>query len=86
LYKYWQTGHEKPTTRRKTMRTEFDPAVIQAAREWLIECFESQEEEILEAPDQVIYFNVCKHHDGGWNEFLKGLLDLSFSESQFDNT
>jgi len=55
------------------MPTEFDPAVIQEAREWLIECFESQEEEILEATDQVIYFNVCKYFDGGWNQFLKCL-------------
>ena len=68
------------------MRTEFNPAVIQAAREFLIGCFESQEEEILEATDQVIYLNVRKHYDGGWNGFLNGLTDISFSGSQFDNT
>ena len=67
------------------MRTEFDPAVIQAAREWLIDCFGNQEDEILEASDCDIYLNVCRFCDGGWNGFLKGLIDLTFSDSQYDH-
>jgi len=47
-----------------------NPASLQSAREWLIECFEDQEDEILEASDNVIVREVERHYDGGLAGFL----------------
>ncbi len=47
-----------------------DPAKIADMREWLVECFESQEDEILEAPPSIIVANVQRHWDGGLAGFL----------------
>lgn len=44
--------------------------LIEDAREWLVECFEAQEDEIMEAPAAVIVWNVEKHYDGGWLEYV----------------
>ena len=40
------------------------------AREWLIECFPDDEEEILELSAAQTERAVGRYYDGGWNEFL----------------
>ena len=40
------------------------------AREWLIECFPDDEEEILELSAAETKRAVQRYYDGGWNEFL----------------
>jgi len=44
-------------------------ALLADAREWLIECFPDQEDEILEASEEIIRHNVERHWDGGWASF-----------------
>ena len=44
--------------------------LIDDAREWLVECFEEQAEEIAEASSAIIRHNVEKHYDGGWSAFV----------------
>lgn len=45
--------------------------MIDAAREWLVECFESQADEIAEAAADVIRANVDRFFDGGWASFCR---------------
>lgn len=40
------------------------------AREWLIECFADQQEEIEESSDTEIKREVERLYDGGWAAFL----------------
>ena len=44
--------------------------LIDEAREWLVECFEEQAEEIAEASAAIIRQNVERHYDGGWSAFV----------------
>jgi hypothetical protein len=44
--------------------------MIEIGREWLIECFAGQEDEIVEASADVIFANVNRHWDGGWSGFV----------------
>jgi hypothetical protein len=44
-------------------------ALLADAREWLIECFPEQEDEIREANEHTIRQNVERHYDGGWSSF-----------------
>ena len=44
--------------------------MIPAAREWLLDCFPDQEEEIAEAPADVIRREVERHYDGGAAQFV----------------
>lgn len=44
-------------------------APIDVAREWLIECFADQQDEIEEATDAEIKREVDRHYDGGWAAF-----------------
>ena len=40
------------------------------AREWLVECFPDDEEEILELTAAQTQRAVGRYYDGGWKEFL----------------
>jgi hypothetical protein len=50
------------------MQDAFAP--LDVAREWLIECFGDQQDEIEEASDREIKAEVDRHYDGGWAAFL----------------
>jgi hypothetical protein len=50
------------------MEDTFCPLDI--AREWLIECFGDQADEIEEASDREIKAEVERHYDGGWSAFV----------------
>ena len=50
------------------MPEQFIPCDI--AREWLIECFGGQADEIEEASDREIKREVERHYEGGWAAFL----------------
>jgi hypothetical protein len=52
------------------LAADLDPAKIADMREYLVECFESQQDEILEAPPAIIVANVQRHWDGGLAGFL----------------
>ena len=43
---------------------------VDDAREWLIECFGDQADEIEEASDAQIKREVDRHYDGGWPAFI----------------
>jgi hypothetical protein len=47
-----------------------DPAKLADMRDWLVDCFESQEDEIREAPPALVLANVQRHFDGGLSGFL----------------
>jgi hypothetical protein len=57
-----------------TMPDAFNEQTYAAAREWLIECFEDQEDEILKASNATIRREVDRLFDvSGWAGFVRGL-------------
>jgi hypothetical protein len=44
---------------------------IVVAREWLLDCYPNQEEDIVEASDWNIIREVARLHDGGIDGFLE---------------
>lgn len=40
------------------------------AREWLIECFPDDEDDILSLSDDQTQRAINRYYDGGWHEFL----------------
>ena len=44
---------------------------IAVAREWLLECFPDQDDDISEASDRTIIREVARLHDGGIAGFLE---------------
>ena len=50
------------------MQDAFVPCDL--AREWLVECFGDQADEIEESSDAQIKREVERHYDGGWSAFL----------------
>jgi hypothetical protein len=47
-----------------------DADTIAAAREWLMDCFPNEEEDILEASDRKIVRETHRHYAGGWSQFV----------------
>jgi hypothetical protein len=47
------------------------PEQIVVAREWLLECFGDQEDDINESSDRTIIREVARLHDGGIDGFLE---------------
>ena len=47
-----------------------DADTIAAAREWLMDCFGDQSEEIEDATDRTIVMETHRHYAGGWNQFV----------------
>jgi predicted Zn-dependent protease with MMP-like domain len=47
------------------------PEQIVVAREWLLDCYPNQEEDIVEASDWNIIREVARLHDGGIDGFLE---------------
>lgn len=48
-----------------------DAELIAAAREWLIECYPDEEDDILESSADRIRRAVARDYDGGWPEFVR---------------
>ena len=46
------------------------PQRIAAARDWLLDCFPNDEDDILEASDRNIVRETQRHFGGGWDQFV----------------
>jgi hypothetical protein len=44
---------------------------IAAAREWLMDCFPDDQDEIEEATDRTIVRETHRHYGGGWDGFIR---------------
>jgi hypothetical protein len=52
------------------------PQRVAAARDWLLDCFPNDEDDIVEASDRTIVRETQRHFGGGWDQFVVAGCDV----------